>query len=77
MNRRMVKYISYIFLILLINHECIVIATNVKQHVSMKKNIESHVQQHMVKNIVAKLNNNNVQNNNGKNTKAIMLKARI
>ena len=72
MNRRMVKYISkYIFLILLINHECIVIARNVKQHVSMKKNIESHVQQQMVKNIVAKLNNNNVQNNNGKNTKAV------
>ena len=74
MNRRMVKFVAYAFLILLVSHECIAIATKVNQHDSMMKNIENHVQQQMRKNMMGKLTNNKIQS--GKTSKAMVLKTR-
>ena len=39
MKRTNIKYIAYILLILLINHECIAIANTIDHQVSMKKQL--------------------------------------
>ena len=53
MKRTNIKYIAYILLILLINHECIAIANTINHQVLMKKTIDHKIKQQMAKNMYA------------------------